>query len=270
IQMKKILKHTGNRFLDHPILSSIVIYGIYFAALAGMVLICRPSLSVTKLFFIYVIPAAALAGLVKLNLGEKFIVGLRLKNLGKCLILGWPLLAVAVLNASLDLNWMSRITLAASPVLFIEALEFGLSEELLFRGIFTNNMMRVWGCQKHGIYRTMIITALLCAAADSINTAVHGLDAGVWVHIGYAAALGLMFSAVYLRTGNLWGCIILHTLTVLASYMNAGSAVLPSSANAAWMAITCLTAAAFAAAAFFLVRPSRQDEIKANWNLTQK
>lgn len=265
--MKKTLKQAGSWFLNRPLFSSLLILALYFAAEVCLMYICRPSFSHLKVFFISVMPAAAFALMAKLNAGEKYRIGLGAKDFGKCLLFGCPLLGAAVLTACLDLNWISRISLAALPILFLQALQPGLSEELLFRGICTNNMMRVWGLKKHGVYSALMISALLFGAVSSAAAAVHGLDAGVFLQFAYSTAAGLMFGALYLRTRNLWGCILLHTLMSFASFLNAGSMNIPSFASVSEMIMTLTLITLFVSVSLFLVRPSKQKEVKANWNL---
>ncbi|MCF0114055.1 MAG: CPBP family intramembrane metalloprotease [Erysipelotrichaceae bacterium] len=123
------------------------------------------------------------------------------------------LLAGIVALMTKDSSFFTPIVLAKC---FMEALEAGVVEEIVLRGVFTGNMMRVNHSKKD-----MLKNALIPSAVFGI---IHLLNitsgAGVISTIGQvmtAFAAGVMYSAVFFRTGTIIPGIIAHTFGDFAS-----------------------------------------------------
>ncbi|MBO4909580.1 MAG: CPBP family intramembrane metalloprotease [Lachnospiraceae bacterium] len=106
---------------------------------------------------------------------------------------------------------VSWITLGTGSVLLaaLKALAPGFSEEVMFRGMGVANYMRKIKDEKHimfifwlsSIVFGLIHMANFLSGADFMASIVQSI---------YAIGVGMLFGAVYLRTGNLWPTIIGH------------------------------------------------------------
>ncbi|MCF0259778.1 MAG: CPBP family intramembrane metalloprotease [Erysipelotrichaceae bacterium] len=268
--------------LNHPILSAILLDFLYILIYAGIALCFRlfgtgSDVPEAASFLIAVLPAFGLALTVKLALKNGFILGLRRKKFGECVKLGWPILTFLVLEIvlnSLDHPWYAAVTFAGLTSAFFYAASYGFSEELLFRSVMTNNMMRVWMNKKHGIYAAAVISSLLFGAVHLFNAVSSGFTPALICQLAYAAAMGVLFGAMFLRTRNLWGCIFIHTLLDFISILfsagdtasnEAVSKMLSTAVSIEALMFYALLIASSLAAAFYIMRPSKHEQIKSNW-----
>lgn len=102
------------------------------------------------------------------------------------------------------------------------AITAGFIEELLFRGLFIAPMLR------KNLDKKRVMTALLISAA--VFGLVHGsnilagapVDSSI-MQVGSSFALGIVFGAVFLCTGNLLMPALLHTLHDIIAFSNIGA-----------------------------------------------
>ena len=89
------------------------------------------------------------------------------------------------------------------------------------------------------------------------------------IQVGYATGLGIFFGAVYLRTRNLWGPVVLHSLIDISGKLFVTEDPVAGLASLAVPLEQLLAGAAifivFTAIGLYLVRPAKHDEIKALW-----
>ncbi|MCF0259471.1 MAG: CPBP family intramembrane metalloprotease, partial [Erysipelotrichaceae bacterium] len=218
--------------------------------------------------------AAGLAFLVQMALGKSFALGLGTKNLGKCLILGWIPAVTAAFNIFSNINNFSPAVIASVPMALLTACYAGLGEEFIYRGIFTNNMMRVLKSRKNGIYLALTVPAAIFGLSHLINGFAVGFGSELFIQTAYSVALGLVFGAMYLRTRSLLGCIILHTLIDFCSFIfmrSTGSADIVSYEVIVAVSVIFLAFLTIGgtAAAFYMVRKSKHAEILANWEMDE-
>ena len=85
------------------------------------------------------------------------------------------------------------------------------TEEILFRGMIIPNFMRLFNGPK-GIWISLFVSSFIFGLIHVANV-FAGADLGTSIfQAGYAFCLGLLFASIFIRTGNLWPCIILHGL----------------------------------------------------------
>ncbi|MBR6160033.1 MAG: CPBP family intramembrane metalloprotease [Lachnospiraceae bacterium] len=96
------------------------------------------------------------------------------------------------------------------PLSFFHSLAPGFGEEVAFRGIGIANYMRRVRSEKQ-LYMIFWLSSIvfglvhlgnIVAGADMFSTLVQSV---------FAIGIGMLFCAVYLRTGNLWPTVIAHT-----------------------------------------------------------
>lgn len=101
------------------------------------------------------------------------------------------------------------------------ALMAGIGEEMFVRVLPISVMMRDWMDEKHVpfiTYATAVIFGLIHLSNISVGAPVDI----TMIQIVIAIGIGIIFAAVYLRTGNILLCIILHTVHDMLSFMIVG------------------------------------------------
>lgn len=143
------------------------------------------------------------------------------------------------------------------------------TEEIAFRGIIGANFMRIYN-KKSGVWITLFVTSIIFGAVHILNV-FAGADFGQSLFQGfYAFALGMLFAAVLLRTGNLWICIIIHGLTDTLALMSAEAleqGAVQAQAFVFDLSILPLLIISlfFIGYSIYLCRPKKQDEIVELW-----
>ncbi|MCC8047376.1 MAG: CPBP family intramembrane metalloprotease [Clostridiales bacterium] len=100
----------------------------------------------------------------------------------------------------------------------------GLAEELLNRGLILNVLLNRYGRDTaKGIWMSVAISGMIFGALHISNLFTDGRTViSVFVQILYAAAVGMYFGAVYMRCGNIWVLIFLHTMNDFVVEMSYG------------------------------------------------
>lgn len=118
------------------------------------------------------------------------------------------------------------ITKGALNPLTLDILILGLApaifEEVVFRGIFIHNL-RASG---RSDMAALLIPALIFGAIHLTN-AVNGDILQALVQTGYAVVVGLVFGAIYIRTGDLFSLIIAHAAIDITNRVFGGGSDTP-------------------------------------------
>lgn len=163
-----------------------------------------------------VVAIGVLALFKKLN--QHIKLGFCMKGLAKSFLLGWVVWIASVINfydtwVNIDMSVATIPNLKDYIGYGLYVLGVGVFEEVLLRGIILNKMLDRWGDSKGGIYDAVLISSFLFGLWHLIN-----LINKPWMVIGtitqvfYAFFIGVFFSAVYLRTRNLWSVILMHAI----------------------------------------------------------
>ena len=92
----------------------------------------------------------------------------------------------------------------------------GIREECIFRGTIQNILAKKYAKSVKGIWITVIVAALSFGLTHITNV-FFGMDPlAVLTQVISATCLGILFGAVYLRSGSIWALILIHTLTDIA------------------------------------------------------
>ena len=95
----------------------------------------------------------------------------------------------------------------------------GITEELVFRGIAADLLLQIFFQKfpdKKPVLPAVIISGLIFSAAHSVNLYVADTS-GVLVQMIAAFFLGMLLTAIYYRTGNIYVVIFLHILNDVAA-----------------------------------------------------
>ena len=93
----------------------------------------------------------------------------------------------------------------------------GVREECIYRAITQNIIAKKHANSVKGVWITAIVGASIFGLMHISNVFVDVNPISVLSQVISAAFVGLLFSAVYLRSGSLWALILIHTLTDLTS-----------------------------------------------------
>lgn len=106
-------------------------------------------------------------------------------------------------------------------IYFLSMFSIGLVEELVFRGIIGEALIEHYGTSYHGVWKATIIGGIIFGVAHMSN--LFSADPfGVMIQVVVAAVIGMLFAAIYYRTGNLWVCILLHAGLDAGSMLESG------------------------------------------------
>ena len=137
----------------------------------------------------------------------------------------------------------------------------GVSEEVFCRGFAISNLMRLWKDKPNRVLRCMLASGAAFGLLHLANVIVTGDIFAALIQVVYTAAIGMLDGAIYLRSRNLLGVILMHTLT------DVSAVIAKFETNATYMDIlfTVFGSILFVALALFLIRPAKQAEIHALW-----
>jgi membrane protease YdiL (CAAX protease family) len=140
----------------------------------------------------------------------------------------------------------------------------GIREECIYRGIIQNIVAKKYANSVKGIWITAIVGALIFGVMHFGNL-FSGVDpSAVFTQVISATVSGLLFSAIYLRSGSIWAVILLHTLIdtvglVPSTFM--GLSLTENLNQLSWSWISVIFWIAEIAYAAFLLRPSKCNQI---------
>lgn len=154
--------------------------------------------------------------MMKSMYGEAFSFHLHTKKMLKGFLLLWPsvlFLANNILKTTIHPNQIVAETLL---MVIISNMITGFYEEVILRGMLLGHMMKHWKNDKKKILRSAAATSILFGAVH-LGNLVYGNTAETIFQVFYATILGLIFAASYLRTKNLWACILIHGIIDVSS-----------------------------------------------------
>ena len=118
--------------------------------------------------------------------------------------------------------------------LTLEILILGLApaifEEVVFRGIFIHNLK----ASGKSDMAALIIPALIFGVIHLTN-AVNGEVVQALVQTGYAVVVGLVLGAIYIKTGDIFSCMMAHAAIDITNRVFAGGEVTPTPAVVAFI-----------------------------------
>ena len=140
----------------------------------------------------------------------------------KVIYLVWPAVILIFINMPYDLILSGKYSADVSLILplILRFTGTGLIEEGFFRGLILAVLLSVWGINKKGIYRSVIVSSVFFGLVHLTNllNILKGKDVMIETisQVFYATFLGILFAAIYLRTKNLWIAVIIHALFDIA------------------------------------------------------
>ena len=164
---------------------------------------------------------------------------------------------------------VSWITLGTASVFIalLRATAPGFGEEIMFRGLGVANYMRK--IQSAGQIKVIFwLSSIVFGLIHLMNIIAGGDPMAVIIQAIYATGVGMLFGAVYLRTGNLWPTILGHWSVDFFEFvrvdLSGSGGIMTGMGIGDW-----ITIAAGAFAAYWglrLMNPKYYDEIMEIWD----
>lgn len=142
--------------------------------------------------------------------------GFRIQGLGKGLLLGTPFIFIGIAgalisNIGVDLKALVP-TSAFYMVLFtVNMFMVGVNEEISMRSLVLNSLLNRYEKNQKGMYKAVLISALIFGAIHIPNIFFIS-PITVVVQAINAAAAGILFAAIFIRSGSIWPGILIHML----------------------------------------------------------
>ena len=142
--------------------------------------------------------------------------GFTKKGYIKGLLYGSPFLVIGIAsvfvsNAGVNFSTLTHISVANSVLFTINMLFVGMNEEIWMRALILNALMRKYGDTYPQIWKSLIISALIFGAIHIPNLFFMN-PLTLLVQVVNAAAGGILFGAIYIKSKNIWAGITIHAL----------------------------------------------------------
>lgn len=268
--MEKTVKH---RFLNNALFTALIVPLAFFVlrdTIAVLTGIMFESMGGKESFLYQInddISRLIIAGLLMLILPiffrGKCNFGFKggLPKLG--ILLSLPALIVPLWNI-LQIKLYDAPLVAGKTAVFaaiVHGIGPGVSEEVFCRGFATSNLMRIWKDKPNRIFLSVLVSGAAFGLLHAVNVIVTGDAFAAIIQVIYTAAIGIFYGAVFVRSRNIWGVIIMHTLTDVSAFI----AVFDGNVTGMDIAFCAVGSLIFIAIALYLIRPAKRAEIDALW-----
>jgi len=134
---------------------------------------------------------------------------------------GLPVILLAAVMTVLSLNF-SSLQLSPLPIIVCYVtymLTIGMAEDFLCRGIMAETLLERFGTGREGVLKASAISSLLFGLIHFMNLLSGASLSGVLLQVLNAFLVGMVFAAIYFRTGNLWTVVLIHAVWDFFSLM---------------------------------------------------
>lgn len=179
------------------------------------------------------------------------------------ILLSLPALIVPLWNI-LQIKLYDAPLVAGTTAVFaaiVHGIGPGVSEEVFCRGFAASNLMRIWKDKPNRIFLSVLVSGAAFGLLHAVNVIVTGDAFAAIIQVIYTAAIGIFYGAVFVRSRNIWGVIIMHTLTDVSAFI----AVFDGNVTGMDIAFCAVGSLIFIAIALYLIRPAKRAEIDALW-----
>lgn len=199
---------------EHIIIFSIIVTVITLAIASFFNWDANPITGLDKLVGDILITLFCL-GLIYI-LGIQETAGFCRKGFGKGLIYGIPFIIIGlgaafIGNTGLDLTKLRPISFAGILLFTCNMFFVGVNEEISMRSLILNNLLLKYGKSKKGVYKAILISAVIFGAIHLVNIFFMP-PVTVVVQAINAASAGVLFAVIYICSKNIWAGIVIHAL----------------------------------------------------------
>ncbi len=188
------------------------------------------------------------------------------RQTGKGLLLGWSELGIAIF--AIVAGVVMHKTYGSFGVAILSGLQPGVSEEIMCRIIPISFAMRS-PRGKQLVVPVVIITSLIFGLRHGLNIFFGGDPLSTMFQVLYATASGFLFAAIYMRTGNMWITMVLHSITDIIYYTGAkaqmGNGALSQVTDMSAIVFMLLYTVLYFVNAFYIFRKEKREQIPDTW-----
>ena len=168
---------------------------------------------------VYLLVIIGILAVTVIVCGEKKVFAFSLKSFKDTFVIGGVMTAITAFY--LVTNIYTAIKEYGTPLmdgktivlfLLLNFLGAGIREELLTRGVWLTFFRKAFGNSKASYIVAMSLSSILFGAIHITNLDGAVDPTPIYGQIIYAIGIGFFLAALYLRTGNLWGNMVLHFL----------------------------------------------------------
>lgn len=193
--------------------------------------------------------------------GEGFVKGFYVGGFmtGYCLFAATAMLYVQCMSEQSQVQPIGMILIYVLTMFLV-----GLNEEVIVRGVVLNLLLDRFSDTKKGVLGAVLISSLIFGCAHIPNVLAGVPLSSALIQSLQATLLGVLFAAIYLRSGNLWICIIAHAGTdfagLLASGVFGNGEMTDMIGNLSWINLV-VTVPLFLVPCVVLLRKNKLEEI---------
>lgn len=136
------------------------------------------------------------------------------KGFFKGILLGLPFFIIGIGGAVIgnigtDLSALKPAPASYMILFTLNMLFVGINEEISMRALVLNNLLCKYGGTRAGVYKSVAVSACVFGGMHFVNIFfMHPV--AVVVQAVNAAAAGVLFAAVFIRSRNIWAAVVLH------------------------------------------------------------
>ncbi len=188
------------------------------------------------------------------------------RRFGTTFLLGWSILAAVVYNV---IPVILKQDYGDFGTALLMGLQPGIGEEIVFRVIPICLVMRSRNRERL-IVPVIIFTSVLFGMVHGFNIYAGADHATTLFQVVYAACIGFLFAVIYLKTGDIWITMLLHTLTDVTGFLGAeeqsGGGVMTQGVNVTDAVFLLVCTVLIFINAFLLFRKTSKAEILDTWS----
>lgn len=139
----------------------------------------------------------------------EFHLGFKTAGFWQGILLCWPAFLFIAFNLFGNLG-SGRIYTDSLIMTLMDYCSVGLFEEVVIRAILIGHMMHHWRNDPRRVSKAVIWSSVIFGVLHIGN--IFSNPIGTVIQILYATGIGILFAAAYIRTRNLWSCILVHSM----------------------------------------------------------
>ncbi len=157
------------------------------------------------------------------------------KTTWKKLLIFLPCMAVAINNFPFVTYFSGEAYIDGTParilIYALSCLAVGFFEEMAFRGCIFSVVWQRFEGKRAGLFWAIVVSSAVFGVIHLLNIAAGASPAAVILQVGYSFLIGALCSVVLVRTGNIWYCVLFHSV-----YNFAGGVVPECGGGVIWTA----------------------------------
>lgn len=102
----------------------------------------------------------------------------------------------------------------------LNGLAAGVMEEVVFRGLVLESLLRRWGESRSALWRSLVVSSALFSAPHALNVLAGAEPLRTGAQLVWALLLGIVFGALVVAGGSLWPVAALHGIGNAVIHVN--------------------------------------------------